>query len=79
MAGMNMNTLEQRGEGDLLDEFVQREFELKEKLPFGEWLRHIKQSHMELLRLLRDGPKREHEIRVEVFHWEISGEPKCSI
>ena len=64
---------------DEIDRFVQRELELKETLPFGDWLRHIKQSHVDLLRLLRDGPKREGALSVEVFHRDAIGRPKCSV
>jgi hypothetical protein len=50
-----------------LDDFVDREIELKNKLPFGEWLRHIRESHVELLRLLAAG-NRPRPVEVDVVY-----------
>jgi hypothetical protein len=62
-----------------IDEFVEREFELKQQLPFGEWLRHIRNSHMELLRLLRGLPARHIKTVVEVVAESGLGRAQRSI
>jgi hypothetical protein len=35
-----------------IQDFVRREIALKQSMTFGEWLRHIRHSHDDLLRLL---------------------------
>lgn len=54
-----------------LEEFVLRELELKQSLPFGEWIRHTRTSHMQLLELVQKemlaGPQ-DKTVTVDVFY-----------
>jgi hypothetical protein len=48
-----------------LEAFVKREFELKRTMTFGEWIRHVKDSHEQLLRLVATVPVRTPPVQIE--------------
>jgi hypothetical protein len=50
-----------------LEDLARRELELKKTLPFGEWLRHIKDSHEQLCRLVLAGGKIDRSLQVEII------------
>jgi hypothetical protein len=53
-----------------LEEFVNRELELKRTLPFRDWLRHIKDSHERLCQMVRAGQRIDKPLRVEVMEYK---------
>ncbi len=56
-----------------LEAFVKREFELKKTMTFGEWIRHVKDSHEQLLRLVAAAPVVPSPLRVEVLRHNTDG------
>jgi hypothetical protein len=63
----------------MLDEFMNRELELWRKresgeLGYGDWLRHISESHVRLLQLVQSGPAPGYPILVEVMRHREDGQ-----
>jgi hypothetical protein len=56
-----------------LEAFVKREFELKRTMTFGEWIRHVKDSHEQLLHLVAAAPVVPSPLRVDVLRHNKDG------